>query len=189
MCLPNLIEYKQIDKSNPIIGYRKWKNIINPESLILKSEYIDYEWSKLEGPHEVREINSGIYAYNNNYNYYYNNYYNNYNNYNYYNNYNNYNYYYNNYYNNYNNYYNNYYYNLQGIINQWGKVAIHKIGQRSEYANIKTLFAIRESDTKGPETFLTWVRKFNILINNIAEQYDCNVIYWQDFNESTISNQ
>ena len=71
MCLPNLIEYKQIDESNPIIGYRIWRNTINPSSNILISEYMDYKWHKIEGPHEIKESNSGIYAYSNNY--YYNN--------------------------------------------------------------------------------------------------------------------
>src|SRR3990167_5608980 len=50
-------------------------------------------------------------------------------------------------------YNNNNKYYIGGIIYQWGNTAIHKIGQRSEYAKIDTIFNIREGDTKGPEAF------------------------------------
>lgn len=53
MCLPNFIEFRQIEESNPLIGYRTWKNLIKNDNLILKSEYQEYEWNKLEGPHEI----------------------------------------------------------------------------------------------------------------------------------------
>lgn len=72
MCLPDFKELKQIDESNPIIGYRNWINVIN--NLELCSIAQIYTWQELEGPHEVKERNSGIYAYN------YYNYHNNYNN-------------------------------------------------------------------------------------------------------------
>jgi len=179
MCLPDFIEFKQIDESNSLIGYRNWRNLVE-NSLILKSENQNYEWNKLEGPHEVKPENSGIYSYNNYNNYY--NYYYNYNNYYYDHNYN-----YNNYYdhnhdhNNYYNYNNNIY--LNGIINQWGKVAIHKLGYRSEYAKINTLFSIRELDMKGPKEFQNWIKIFNERINQIAEKYECKIISWQDFKE------
>ena len=167
MCLPDFIEFKQIDKSKALIGYRDWRSY-NSKPSILKSENQNYEWSKLEGPHVVKYTNSGLYSYNYNY-YYYNNY--------------NYNYYYYNYYNN-NNYNYNYYYYLGGIIKQWGNVAIHKIGYRSEYAEIDTLFNIRESDAKGEQIFLDWIKLFNNRINKIAEIYECKVVSWQDFIES-----
>lgn len=172
MCLPDFKEFKQIDESSPIIGYRAWRNEIKNSSLILKSEYQEYSWSKFEGPHEVKDKDSGIYAYNN-----------------YKNNYNYYNYYYNNYYNNYNyNYFYNYYYyknnyNLLGVINQYGKVAIHKEGQRSEYATVKTLFTIRESDMNGPEKFTNWIMEFNLHIIKISKKYNCDTTHWQDFKE------
>jgi len=167
MCLPNFIETKDIPISEPLIGYRTWRNQIKGNPLILISENQNYIWSKLEGPHEVKEIDSGIYAYNNNY-YNYNNY-NNY--YNYYN--------YNNYYYNYNNYY------ISGIILQYGRTAIHRDGQRSEYARMKTLFLIKESDTEGSEESIIWIKEFNKRINDLALVYECDTITWQDFKEST----
>ena len=176
MCLPDFIGYKQIEEFNSLIGYRFWRNKLTDNSLILMSEHRDYNWNKLEGPHEVKEKDSGIYAYNY-YNYYSNNYYNNNYYYNYYNNYN--------YNNNYNNYYNNYNYNnILGIILQYGKVAIHSSGQRSEYAKIKTLFSIRESDAQGSQKFLNWIKIFNKKIEVISKIYEYDVISWQDYNES-----
>lgn len=169
MCLPNFIEFKQIDETNSLIGYRTWKNPVN--KFILKSEYQDYTWKKIEGPHEIKLNNSGIYAYNyyyykhyNHYNHYYNN-----NNYNDYND-NDYNYYYN---------YNDYY--LQGIIKQWGKVAVHKNGNRSEFAIIHKLFTIRRSDAQGTKEFLNWIVKFNEHVELIAKEYNVTTIHWQDF--------
>lgn len=167
MCLPDFKEFKQIEKTNPLIGYRSWKlSIHNPA--ILKSEHQKYDWNNIiEGPHVVTDSNSGIYAYNYNYS---NNY--NYNNYYYSNNYNN-NYNYSN--KNYNNYY------MSGIINQYGRVAIHRTGQRSEYAKINKIFTIRESDAKGPKEFLDWISKFNFIIVELAKKYECETINWQDF--------
>jgi len=163
MCLPDFIEFKQIDESEAVTGYRNWRNSIrNDETLF--SENQDYKWSKFEGPHLVKSEDSGIYSYN----YYsYNN------NYSY-----NYSYKYSNYY--YNNNYSNYY-NMPGIIKQWGKVAIHIAGYRSEYAKIETLFNIKEISVVGSNEFLEWVGKFNIKISKLAEIYECNVISWQDF--------
>ena len=174
MCLPDFIEFKQVDKSSPLTGYRSQRRKISDDRLIISSLNQRYDWKKLEGPHKVELIDSGIYSYNNNYK---NNSYNYY----YYNNY------YNSYYNNYNNYYNkNYSYNyycLFGIINQWGKVAIHKDGYRSEYAKIDTLFNIRESDAEGTKEFLNWIKQFNDLIRLLAIEYECKVISWQDYKE------
>ena len=165
MCLPNFIEFDNVIESEVLIGYRDWRNLIK-DSLILESENQTYKWSKIEGPHEVKQENSGIYSYN------YNNNYNN-------NHYNNNNYNYNYYYKNYNNYY-----NLSGIIKQWGKVAIHKTGYRSEYAKIDTLFSIRELDAQGIKEFLDWIKIFNARIEQIAEKYECKVVAYQDFIES-----
>ncbi len=148
MCLPNFKEFKQIDEKDAIIGHRIWRNSINENELVLRSEYLDHYWKSIEGPHEVREINSGIYAYNYNYNY--------------------------------NNYYN---YNYYGIVKQYGKVAIHLTGQRSEYAKIDTLFNIKLSDAKGPKEFLDWIELFNDKTDRIAEKYGCKVISYQDFIE------
>jgi hypothetical protein len=178
MCLPDFVEFNKINESITLIGYRDWRNLIK-DSLILESENQTYKWSKIEGPHEVKQENSGIYSYNYNYNSYNNNYYNN--NYNY----KNYNYYYknNNYnYKNYNYNYNSY--NLSGIIKQWGKVAIHKTGYRSEYAKIDILFSIRESDAQGTKEFLDWIKIFNKRIEQVAEKYECKVMAYQDFIES-----
>ena len=149
MCLPDFIEYKQIDESSPLIGYRLWRlNINNPINLM--SEHQNYNWNKtIEGPHEVTDSNSGIYAYNNNNN----------------------------------NYYNNNNYSIFGIIKQYGKVAIHKTGQRSEYAKIDILFSIRELDAKGAEKFLDWIKEFNLIITNLSKEYECKTIHWQDFND------
>ena len=207
MCLPDFIEFKNIDESTPMIGYRNWRLPAKGDSLILISESLNYNWDKIiEGPHKVKNSNSGIYAYNNynynNYNNYYNyNYYNNYynynynnynNNYNYYNNnncnnnnnYNNYNYNYN-YYNNYNNYNDNYnYYNNSGVIQQYGKTAVHKNGQRSEYAKIKTLFTIRKQYAQGPREFLGWIDIFNNRIEAVAKRYNAETVNYQDFIES-----
>jgi hypothetical protein len=188
MCLPNFERFEVIDESNPIIGYRKWRlSIENP--IQLKSDYTDYNWTNvIEGPHEVTDKDSGIYSYNN----YYNNYNNEYYNYYYYSNYG-YHYYYNNrnynnhnnfYYYYYNNYYNNYNsncYNVAGIIHQWGKVAIHKAGYRSEYAKVITLFTIKEPDVQRPGEFLEWIKKFNTIIQKLANKYEANTIPWQDF--------
>jgi hypothetical protein len=172
MCLPDFVEFDNVIESEALIGYRSWRNGIK-DSLILESENQKYKWSKIEGPHEVKQENSGIYNYNYyNYNYYNYNYYNN--NYNYKNyNYKNYNY------KNYNNSY-----NLSGIIKQWGKVAIHKTGYRSEYAKIDTLFSIRELDAQGIKEFLDWIKIFNARIEQIAEKYECKVMAYQDFIES-----
>jgi len=169
MCLPNFKEFQQIDKSNPLIGYRVWRNPILPKSLDLMGENKNYIWALDESikGHEVLKINSGLYAYNN-YNY------NNYNNYN-----NNYNYYYN--YNYYSYYYNYNYYYYTGIIKQWGKTAIHLTGQRSEFAKIETLFTIKESDITRDTKFINWVKEFNRLIIEIANRYEANTIHWQDF--------
>jgi hypothetical protein len=169
MCLPKFIEFKNIPEQDAVTGYRAWKNKIQ-DSNILISEYANYTWKEIEGPHEVLEENSGIYSYNN-----YNN-----SNYNYYNN-NNYNY---NNYNNNNNNYNYYNYYLIGIIKQWGKTAIHEEGYRSEFAKIDTLFNIRESDAEGPQKFLDWIKFFNGRISDISQKYNCKVISWQDFLES-----
>ena len=157
MCLPAFHEFKQIDKNNLLIGYRSWRNLILQESLILKSEYQDYEWKTEEGPHLVLNQNSGIYSYN-----YYNN-----NNY-----YDNYHYHY---------YYQSYYYYISGIISHWGNTAIHETGYRSEYAKINSLFTIRELDAVGPKDFINWIKLYNEKINKIAEKYECNTIYWQDY--------
>lgn len=180
MCLPNFQRFEEISETNAVVGYRRWRlSIKNSASLNLLSEDQNYIWLPEVVSHKVLEVDSGIYSYN----YYNNNYYNN----NYYNN----NYYYNNYYynnnNNYyyynNNYYNNYY--IAGIIHQYGKVAIHKIGYRSQYAKIDTLFNIRESDIKGPIKFVDWIREFNNLITKLANKYNVNkVISYQDFIES-----
>lgn len=181
MCLPNFERFDNISEDKALVGYRSWRlSVKNPANLI--SEAQDYNWDKvIEGPHEVKDKDSGIYAYNN---------------YNYYDNYNNYNYYYNynynndNYYNyNYNYYnYDNYNYNYDnykifGIINQYGKVAIHKIGQRSEYARITKFFTIRELDARGLEKFLIWIKNFNLIIIELAKKYECNTIHYQDFIE------
>jgi hypothetical protein len=172
MCLPDFERFDNILESNPLIGYRNWRLIIkNPTILI--SENQDYNWNKvIEGPHKVKNSNSGIYAYN-----YYNNYNNYYNYCNYY--YNNYNY--NNYYNYCNYYYNNYNYNnnycISGVIKQYGRVAIHKIGRRSEYAKIDRLFTVRETDAKGPKEFLDWIKLFNLIVKNLAERYECETIF------------
>ena len=151
MCLPDFVEFKQIDELSPLVGYRVWRNGIK-DSLVLTSESQDYNWKEIEGPHKIREVDSGIYAYNYNYN---------------------------------NNYYNNYNYNyyIFGIINQWGKVAIHKEGQRSEFAKINTLFLIRELDAKGSKKFLGWIKIFNDKVKNIAAKYNAKTIFWQDFIE------
>ncbi len=165
MCLPDFVEFKQIKEENALIGYRNWRlPIKNPTILI--SENQDYEWHKMiEGPHEITKQNSGIYAYNYYYNYNYNYYY--YYNYNY-------NYYYNYYYN----------YNIVGVIKQYGKVGVHQIGQRSEYAKINKLFTIRESDAKGTQEFLDWIKKFNVIIIELSKKYECEIISWQDFLEN-----
>jgi len=185
MCLPDFERFEQISEDTPIIGYRFWKNPIK-NSNILTSLNRDYEWNKNEGPHEVLDKDSGIYSNNNYNNYNYN--YNHYNNYYY--NYNNYNYNSNNPYYNYNNNYNynhNYYYNnnyrIAGIIKQYGKVAIHKTGYRSEFAIVDSIFSIQKSNAKGPKEFMNWIDIFNKRIKDIAERYECKVITWQDFLE------
>jgi len=187
MCLPNFVEFIQIGEKDAMVGYRVWKNIIKEDNLTLLSEHRQYknkdgmvkryEWNKLEGPHEVKIMNSGIYAHNN-YHYYHNN-----------DNNDNYDYYDNNYHNNHNYHYyhyydNNNYYILLGIILQYGKTAIHRAGQRSQFAKISILFNIRESDAKGPVEFLNWIKKFNNKISLIAEKYGCEVISWQDFKDN-----
>ena len=70
---------------------------------------------------------------------------------------------------------------MTGIILQWGKVAIHSEGQRSEYAKIDTLFTIQESDAIGPKEFLNWIKIFNKRVEDIANKYNAKVITWQDF--------
>jgi len=170
MCLPDFVEFKKIKKSEALIGYRNWWLNIK-DSIKLKSDSRDYFWDKtIEGPHKVEKENSGIYSYNNYYNNFYNysNYYN-----------------YNNNYNNYNNYYYNYknYYNISGIIHQYGKVAIHRKGYRSQYAIINTLFTISESDAKGPKEFLDWIKVFNSNIETLAKKYKCKTEHYQDFLE------
>ena len=164
MCLPDFVEFKRVKKSEPIVGYRVWIVSIK-DTLQLMSEAKEYVWQPSVGRHKVLESNSGIYAYNNNYDYY-----NNYNN--------NYDYYDNNNYDN-----NNYYYYIRGVIHQYGKVAIHQVGQRSEYAKIVTLFTIRESDARGPKEFLDWIRIFNQKVIGLAKMYKCNTIHYQDFVE------
>ena len=173
MCLPDFIEFKNLSQDEAVTGYRNWKVKINEDDKKLKSECRDYTWSIKLISHKVERENSGIYSYyNNNNNYYY------------YNNNNYYNYYNNNYYNYY--YYNNnyYYYIISGIIKQFGKIAIHKIGYRSEYAIIDSLFTIRESDAKGDNRFISWIKEFNKKIEEIAKVYNCKTINYQDFIES-----
>ena len=155
MCLPNFKEFKRIPKNKSLIGFKSWRlNIKDPIELI--SESRDYKWNKIiEGPHQVKDVDSGIYAYNYNNNNYYNNNYNN------------------------NYYYNNYY--IKGIIHQYGKTAIHKDGQRSQYAKIITLFTIRESDAAGPDKFIDWIKEFNQVINQLTLKYKANTIHFQDY--------
>jgi hypothetical protein len=185
MCLPDFKRFEKIKESEALIGYRNWRlSGINPTTLI--SEYQDYRWNKIiEGPHIVKYNDSGIYAYNNNndYNYNYNNDYN-YNNSDHDNN----NYYNYNNNNNYNEYNYNYYYNyiLYGVIKQYGRVAIHEVGQRSQYAEIKTLFTIRELDATGPKEFLDWIKfDFNPIIIELSKKYKCKTQHLQDFIELT----
>jgi hypothetical protein len=199
MCLPDFEGFDNIREDNPLIGYRTWRFRIKGGEY-LQSRQMDYVWKQVtEGPHAVGEFNSGIYGYNSNYKNNYTNCYNsNYNN-SYNNNYtncynNNYNYCYNNYYNKYynnynNNSYSNYYYNYydyyyhNGIIRQYGRVAIHKVGQRSEYAEVQTLFTIRESDARGDNTFIDWIKEFNQRVRQLAEFYKAGTQDWQDFLE------
>src|SRR5579859_5538605 len=167
MCLPDFIKIEQVSEDKTLTGYRNWRNLISG-SLNLHSSNQNYIWLPEGEKTEVKDNNSGYYSYNN-----YNNYYNYY--YHYYN-------YYNNNYYNYN--YNNYYY-IAGIIKQYGKVAIHNTGYRSEYAKIDTLFKIRFSDAEGSDNFLRWINEvFNPRIEAIAEYYKCKTMNWQDFIES-----
>ena len=78
MCLPDFQEFKKVSEDEAITGYRNWRIYIKNSDALL-SESQDHIWDKrIEGPHEVRDFNSGIYAYNNYYNdyHYYYNYYN-----------------------------------------------------------------------------------------------------------------
>ena len=75
------------------------------------------------------------------------------------------------------------------IIIQYGRIAIHSSGQRSEYAKIDSLFSIRESDAIGSIEFINRVKLFNKHIEDIAKVYECKVITWQDFIESLSSAQ
>ena len=173
MCLPDFQEFKQVLKKDAITGYRNWLLPIRETGghiTLLRSVNQSFIYDKRNGcgRHKVTEDNSGIYAYN--YNNYHNNNYNNY----YYDNNNNY------YYHNNNNYY-YYYYYVAGIIKQYGKVAIHLTGQRSEYAIIDTLFTIRKSDAIGPPDFLNWIDIFNSRIEKLADYYNCKTINYQDF--------
>ncbi len=172
MCLPDFIGFKDIKEEDAVVGYRNWRIQIQ-DGEVLISENQDYIWPFSLVLHKITKENSGIYSYNNNNNnyYYYYYYYNNNNNSNYY-------YYNNNYYNN------NYNYNITGIIKQFGKVAIHKIGYRSEYAKVDTLFLIRELDAKGTKEFLDWIKIFNNKITKVAERYGAKTLYYQDFVES-----
>ncbi len=155
MCLPNFIEFKIISEAEAIIGYRNWRiKISGNDDLVSESQ--NYIWPVELISHKVEKENSGIYSYNN-YNYYYNNY--------------------NNYYNN------NNYYNIGGTIKQFGKVAIHKIGYRSEFARIDILFTIRELDAIGDEEFKNWIKVFNERIIKIANKYGAKTIHYQDFIE------
>jgi hypothetical protein len=144
MCLPDFIEFKQIEESNPITGYRGWK--LKFGGLELRSINQDYIWKAIEGPHVVLDKDSGLYSYNYNYKYY--------------------------------RYYNNYNYkycDIFGIIKQWGKVAVHKTGYRSEYAKIDTLFKIQESNAIGPKEFINRIGEFHKLIEKVADIYGCKV--------------
>ena len=174
MCLPDFIGFKDIPESEALTGYRGWRiMILDPSNLI--SETQDYVWKSKLTSHKVTDRDSGIYSYNNYNNYNYNNIY--YNIYNKYNNiYKNYNYN--------NNIYNNYNYNNYGIILQWGRVAIHKMGYRSEFAKIQILFTIRESDAVGPQEFHDWIKKFNRIVKKLALKYNCGTMYYQDFIKS-----
>jgi len=82
--------------------------------------------------------------------------------------------------NNYNNNYNYYNYHVAGIIHQYGKVAIHEIGYRSQYAKIIKLFTIKESDAKSSPEFIQWISKFNELIRS----FGIETVHYQDFVES-----
>lgn len=169
MCLPDFVKFENIKQENAVIGYRNWK--LEIKSSKLYSTYRNYEWNKvIDGPHEVKNSDSGIYSYYNyNYRYSNNNYYNsNKNNYNYNNRYN----------------YNYKYNHISGIIFQYGKTAIHKEGYRSEYAIIKSFFTIRESDALDSKEFKRWINKFNKQINDLAIKFNATTIRWQDFVEN-----
>lgn len=84
-----------------------------------------------------------------------------------------------------NNYYHNNNYYILGIIKQYGKVAIHKTGYRSERAYIDTLFTINKTKAQGPKEFLNWIDKFNALIEEKAKYYKCKTIPYQDFLDNT----
>lgn len=153
MCLPDFQKIIQVDESNPIIGYRVWRLTSRGEFL---SQNQDYFWNKfIEGPHTISESDSGIYAYNSNNNYNYNNY---------------------NYNNSYNNNYNNNFNYIAGTILQYGTVAIHKTGQRSEFAKIRLLYTIRESNTIESKKSLDWIKNFNLQIKDLAKKFDIYTI-------------
>ena len=152
MCLPNFIEFKQVEESSLIVGYRTWKFPINSQLTILKSQYQDFEWAHSPLITELTESNSGFYSHNNNYNHYYNHY-----------------------------YYNSYY--IRGIVHQYGKVAVHESGYRSECCKIVTLFTIREWNAVGTKN-LDWIKKFNELVRKIAKSYNATTIHHQDWRES-----
>jgi hypothetical protein len=157
-----IINEQELTKKEALIGYRSWyiTNPLNNQEKALKSLNQNYLWVK-KGENKgnpLRNNSEGIY----NYKYY---------NYNHYN-YNNYKYY---------KYYNYKYYYICGKSLLYGKVFTYKDGYRSSIC-IPTHLVIL-SDKKWFEDSNTkdFANHFNKLISDLAKEYDCEVIDYDDF--------
>jgi len=179
-----IISELDLTESEALIGYRSnyITNVFNNNEKFLKSINQDFIWNKKEiiRANPTKENSKGIYSYKNYYNH---------NNYNYHKNYS-YNYY------NYKNYYNSYYYSynyknysygynnfytIELKIKLWGRIFSYNEGYRSEFV-IPTHLVIldRDSEWFTDSKTIEFANHINQIIENLAKEYDCNIIEFKD---------
>ena len=170
-----IISEKILPREEALVGYRNWYiiNSFNDKEKSLKSINMEFLWPKKEEikGNPTEDNSEGIYNYSNYYysNYYYYNYNNNY----YYNNY----YYYYNY--NYNN--NNNYYYICGKTLLYGKVFSYKEGYRSSLCVPTHLVILSDKRWFEDKKSTSFAKHFNEIVSNLAKEYDCEVIGYNEF--------
>lgn len=166
----NIFSEQTLTKEQALVGYRNWylNNSFNEkEERHLKSLSQEFLWPKkgeCKG-NPSRDNSEGIYNYNNNnrnYNYYN---YNNYNNYNYYNYY----------------YYSNY--SIWGKTLLYGKVFSYKEGYRSSLCIPTHLVILSDKQWFEDEKTKRFANHFNEIVRNLAAEYDCEVIGYDEYSK------
>lgn len=164
-----IISEQKLTREQALVGYRSWYiiNSFNDKEKSLKSTNIEFLWPKkkkcLSNP--LRENSEGFYNYNicnynNNYDYYYD----------YYNSYN----YYNKYYNN---------YKVAGKTLLYGKVFSYSNGYRSSTCIVTHLAVLSDKRWFENEKTVKFAQHFNDIVSNLAKEYNCKTINYDDLIE------